>query len=145
MMLLGNTKSKINKDENGENAPHLEIIEVVIVHGNIVNNDSQQDSWVLYTFVPNKPFGQLIDVSLRYFIFWKTFNSEFSYIEVWFTDKKSKPLAIEDKINITLVINYSVKYKKWRDIQFNLEIEYLWKAFAFCLLLKVWVKIMVKI
>ena len=104
MMLLGSTKSKINKDENGENAPHLEITEVVIVHGNIVNNDSQQDSRVLYTFVPNKPFGQLLDISQKYFIFLKTFNSEFSYIEVWFTDQNSKPLEIENKTNITLLI-----------------------------------------
>ena len=85
--------------------PHLEITEVVIVHCNIVNNDCQQDSRVLYTFVPNKSFGQLLDISPKNFIFLKTFDSEFSYIEVWFTDQNSKPLEIEDKINIILVIN----------------------------------------
>ena len=105
MKLLGSTKSKITKDENGENVPHLEITEVVLVHCNIVNNDYQQDSRVLYTFVPNKSFGQLLDISPKNFIFLKTFDSEFSYIEVWFTDQNSKPLEIEDKINITLVIN----------------------------------------
>ena len=103
--LLGSTKSKITKDKNGENVPHLEITEVVLIHCNIVNNDYQQDSRVLYTFVPNKSFGQLLDISPKNFLFLKTFDSEFSYIEVWFTDQNSKPLEIEDKINITLVIN----------------------------------------
>ena len=56
MKLLGSTKKKINKDENGENVLHLEITEVVFVHFNIVNNDYIQDSRVLYTFVPNKSF-----------------------------------------------------------------------------------------
>ena len=112
MKLLGSTKSKINKDKNSENIPHLEITEVILVHCNIVNNDYQQDSRVLYTFVPNKSFGQLLDISSKKFIFLKSFNLEFSYIEVWFTDQNSKPREIEDKINITLVINYGVKYKK---------------------------------
>ena len=75
MKVLGSPKSKIAKDENGENVPYFGINEVVIIHLN-------------------------------------TFNSEFSYIEVWFTDQNSKPLEIEDKINIALVINESVKYKK---------------------------------
>ena len=57
------------------------------------------------TFVPNKSFGQLLNISHKNFIFLKTLNSEFSYIQVWFTDQNSKPLEIEDKINITLVIN----------------------------------------
>ena len=55
----------------------------------------------------------------------KLLSHKFLYIEVWFTDQNSKPLEIEDKINITLVFNQNVKYKKWRDIQFNLEIEHL--------------------
>ena len=105
MKLLGSTKNKINKDENGENVCHLEITEVLLVHCNIVNNDYQQDSRVLYTFVPNKSFGQLLDISPKNFIFLKAFDSEFSYIEVWFTDQYSKPLEIKDKINITLVLN----------------------------------------
>ena len=61
MKLLGSTKNKITKDKNGENVPHLEITEVVLVHCNIVNNDYQQDSRVLYTFVPNKPFDSLLE------------------------------------------------------------------------------------
>ena len=69
MKLLGSTKNKITNDENGENVPHLEITEVVLVHCNIVNNDYQQDLRVLYTFVPNKSFGQLLDTSPKNFIF----------------------------------------------------------------------------
>ena len=57
MKLLGSNKSKITKDKNGENMPHLEVTEVVLIHFNIVNNDYQQDSRVLYTFAPNKSFG----------------------------------------------------------------------------------------
>ena len=105
MKLPGSTKSKIINDKNGEHVPHLEITEVILVHFNIVNNDYLQDSRVLYIFIPNKSFGQLLDVSSKNFIFLKTFNSESSYIEVRFTDENSKPLEIEDKINITLVIN----------------------------------------
>ena len=85
--------------------PHLEINELVLVHCNILNNDYELDSRVLYTFVPNKSFSQLLDISPKNFIFLKTFKSEFSYIEVWFTDQNSKPLEIADKINISLVIN----------------------------------------
>ena len=85
--------------------PHLEITGVVLVHCSIVNNDYQQDSRVLFTFVPNKTFGQLLNISPKNFIFLKNFNSEFSYIEVWFPNQNSKPLEIEDKININLVIN----------------------------------------
>ena len=78
--------------------PHLEVTEVVLVHCNIVNNDDQQDSRVLCTFVPNKSFVQLLDISPKSFIFLKTFNSEFSYTEVWLTDQSFKLLEIEDKI-----------------------------------------------
>ena len=105
MKLFGSTKSKITKDKNGESVPHLEITEVLLLNCNIVNNDYQQNSKVLCTFVLNKLFDQLLDISSESFIFLKTFDSEFSYIEVWFTDQNSKPLEIENEINITLVIN----------------------------------------
>ena len=85
--------------------PHLEITEVVLVHFNIVNNYYQQCLRVLYTFVPNKSFGQILDISPKNFIFLKTFDSEFLYIEVWFTDQSSKPLKIEDKKKLYLVIS----------------------------------------
>ena len=96
MKFFGSTKSKITKNENGENVPHLEITEVVLVHCNIVNNSYQQDSRVLYIFTPNKSLGQLLNISLKNFIFWKAFDLEFSYIEVCFTDKNSNSLEIED-------------------------------------------------
>ena len=63
MKLLGSTESKITKDKNGENVPHLEIVELVLVHCNLVNNDYQQDSRILFTFVPNKTFGSLLEIS----------------------------------------------------------------------------------
>ena len=104
MKLLGRTENKITKDKNGENVPHLEITEVVLVHCNIVNNDYQQDSRVLYTFVPNKPFGSLLEISPANHIFLKTFNSEYNEIIVWFADQNNKPLAIKYRINLTMVI-----------------------------------------
>ena len=78
MKLLGSTENKITNDKNGENVPKLEIAEVVLVHCNIVNNDYQQDLRVLYTFVPNKPFGNLLEISQIKHIFLKTFNSEYN-------------------------------------------------------------------
>ena len=69
MKLLGSTKNKITKDKNGQNVPHLDITEVVLVHCNIVNNDYEQDSRVLYTFVPNKHFGSLLEISPTNYIF----------------------------------------------------------------------------
>ena len=102
--LLGSTKNKITKDKNGENVSHLEINEVILVHCNIVNNDYQQDSRVLYMFVPNKPFGSLLEISPTSHIFLKTFNSEYDEIIVSFTDQNSQPLEIEDRINLTMVI-----------------------------------------
>ena len=68
MKLIGSTKSEITKDKNGENVPHLEIIDEVLIHCNIVNNNYQQNSEVLYTFVPNKSFGLLLDISPKTFI-----------------------------------------------------------------------------
>ena len=104
MKLLGSTKNKITKDKNDENVPHLEITKVVLVHCNIVNNDYQQDSIVLYTFVPNKSFVSLLEISPTNHIFLKTFNSEYDEIIVWFTDQNSQKLEIKDRINLTMVI-----------------------------------------
>ena len=101
--LLGSTtKSKITKNENGENVPHLEITEVALVHYNIFNNNYPQNSRVLHTFIPNKSFGQLLGISSKNFIFLKALDSEFSFIEKWYTDQNSKLLDIEDKTNIFL-------------------------------------------
>ena len=84
--------------------PHLEVVELVIVHCNLVNNESQQNSRIFYAFVPSKAFGNFLEISPRNHIFLKTFNSKFNEIKVWFTDQTSTPLEIEDKINLTLII-----------------------------------------
>ena len=104
MKLLGSTKNKITKNKNGENVPHLAIAEVVLVHCNIINNDYPQDSRDLHTFVPNKPFGSLLEISPTIHIFLKTFNADYTNIKVRFTDQNSQPLETEDRINLTLVI-----------------------------------------
>ena len=103
MKLLGSAENKINKDKNGENVPHLEIVEIVLVHCNLVNNDYQQNSRILYTFVPNKTFGSLLEISPPNHAFLKTFNSEYQKIKMWFKDQTSKPLEEEDKTNVTLI------------------------------------------
>ena len=105
MKLLGSTKSrKITKDKNGEDVLHLEIVELLLVHWNHINNDYQQDSRISYTFVPNKPFGSLLEISPTNAFFPGTFHSEFQKIKIWFTDQTGKPLEVKDKINLTLII-----------------------------------------
>ena len=104
MKFLGSTENKIPKDKNGEKVPHLENTEVVLVPCNIVNNDYQQDSRVLYTFVPNKLFGNFLEISQIKHMFLKTFNSEYDEIIVWLVDQNSQPLETEDRINLTMVI-----------------------------------------
>ena len=93
--LQGSTGNKITKDKNGENVTNREIAEVVLVHYDIANNDYQQDSRVLYTFVPNKPFGSLLEISPTNHLFLKTFNLEYDEVKVWFTDQNSQALEIE--------------------------------------------------
>ena len=95
--LLGGAESKITKD-------NLEAVELVLVHCNLANNDYQQDSRILYTFVPNKTFGSLLEISPTNHVFLKTFNSEFQEIKISFTDQTSKPLEVADRINVTLII-----------------------------------------
>ena len=74
------------------------------MHYNLVNNNYQQASKVLFTFVPNKQFGQLINISPHSLTMLNTTNTEFSTIKVWFTDQNSEPLEIEDSVNLTLII-----------------------------------------
>ena len=74
---LGSTKSKITKDKNSENVSHLEITEVVLILCDFVGNNYQQDSRVLFTFIPSKSFGQLLNISPKHFIFLKSLESEF--------------------------------------------------------------------
>ena len=81
MKLLESTESKITKYENGDNVPHLETTEVILVHCDIANNSFQQDPRVLYTFVPNKPFGSLLEVAPTNFIFLKHFIQNFHVLK----------------------------------------------------------------
>ena len=82
MKLLGSAERKITKDKNGENVPHLEKVELILVHCSLVNNDYQQDSRILYTFVPNRTFGSLLEISPTNQVFLKTFNSEFQEVKI---------------------------------------------------------------
>ena len=102
--LLGSTKKHVDQNKDGENAPKLESVEVILVYCNLINNNYQQASKVLFTFVPNKQFGQLINISPHSLTMLGTTNTEFSSIEVWFTDQHSEPLEIEDHVNRTLII-----------------------------------------
>ena len=76
----------------------------MLIHCDIANNDYQQDSNDLYTFVPIKPFGSLLEISPINHSFLKTFNSEYDAIKVWFTDQNSQPLELGDSINLTMEI-----------------------------------------
>ena len=108
MRLLGSTKKDVDANKNSENVPKLESVEVVLVHCNLVNNNYQQASKVLFTFVPNKQFGQLINIAPHSLTMLSTTNTEFSFIEVWFTDQNSEPLEIEDNVNLTLIIGLTL-------------------------------------
>ena len=107
MKLLGSTKDIIDADKNIENVPRLENVEVVLVHCNLVNNSYQQHSRVLFTFVPNKQYGQLISILPHSLIFLKIMNTDFLEIDIWFTDQNNNALEIEDNVSISLIINPS--------------------------------------
>ena len=84
--------------------PKLETVEVILVHCYLVNNSYQKASKVLFTFVPNKQFVQVITITPHSLTMLKTTNAEFSFSEIWFTDQINRPLEIEDNVNITLII-----------------------------------------
>ena len=113
MKLLGTRNKDVDEDKDGEDVPILESVEVVLVHCNLVNNNHQQASKVLYTFVPSKQFGQLINIPPHSLTMLRTTNTQFSSIEVWFTDQNSEPLEIEDNnVNIALTIG-EPKFSKY--------------------------------
>ena len=97
--LLGSSKKDIDQNKNGEIVPRLETVEVVLVHCNLVNNNYRQASKVLFTFVPNKQFGQLITITPHSLTTSITTNAEFSFI-----DQNNRPLETEGNVNITLTI-----------------------------------------
>ena len=104
MKLLGSAKKVVDKYKDGENVSKLESVEFVLVHCNLVKNDYQHTSKVLFTFVPNKQFWQLINISPHSLSMMNAFNAEFSSVEIWFTDQASKALEIEGNVNLTLII-----------------------------------------
>ena len=104
MKLLGSAKKDVDSDKNSEDVPKLESVEVVLVHCNLVKNDYQHKSNALFSFSPNKQFGQLVNISPHSLTLMNTINTEFSSVEVWFTDQSSKALEIEDNVNLTLII-----------------------------------------
>ena len=104
MRLLGNTKKDVDQDKDGEDVPKLESVEVALVHCDLVNKNYQQTSKVFFFFVPNKQFGQVINIGPHSLTMLGTTSTEFSIIEVWFTDENSESLEIEDIINLKLII-----------------------------------------
>ena len=102
MKLLGGTKKDV--DQDGEDVTKLESVEVVLVHCNLVNNSYQKASEVVFTFLLDKPFDQLITISPQLLTMLKTTSTEFQSIVLWFTDQSNRPLKIEDSVNITLII-----------------------------------------
>ena len=86
MRFLGSTKKDVDADKNSENVRKLESVEAVLVHCNLVKNDYQHSSKVLFSFVPNKQFGKQINISPNTLTMMNTVNKEFSFVEVWFTD-----------------------------------------------------------
>ena len=108
MRLLGSTKRDADQNKNGEDVPKLESVEVALVHCNLVNNNYQQTSKVLFTFRPNKKFGQLINIAPHSLTMLSTTNTKLSSIEVWFTDQNSKPLKMEDNVSLTLIIGLTL-------------------------------------
>ena len=111
MKLLGSTKIYVDKYENSEYKPKLESVEVDLVHCNLVKNYYQHTSEVLFSFVLSKQFGQLINILPYSLAMMKTVNTEFSFVEVWFTDQTSKALEIEDHVNYWVDI-IKMKYYK---------------------------------
>ena len=89
MQLLGSSKEEIGQDKDGELVPKIEKVDVALIHCNIVNNINQQKSRVLYSFVPDKQFGKLINVEPQLLIMLKTTSAKFSFIEIWFTNQNN--------------------------------------------------------
>ena len=109
MKLFGNPKKDVDNDKDGEDVSKLESVEVVLVICNLVNSDYQKASKVLFTFVPNKQFGQLITILSYSLTMLKTTSAEFQSVKLWFTDQNNKLLEIEDSVNVTLILGRDYK------------------------------------
>ena len=108
MKLLGSTKKMLMQIKIVSMQQNLEFVEVVLVHCNLVENVYQDTSKVLFSFVPNKQFGMLINISPNSLAMMNTVNTEFYFVEVLFTDKTSKALEIEDNVNLTLIVEQTL-------------------------------------
>ena len=104
MKLLGSSKSVLDSNKNSKLVSKLESVDLVLMNYNLVNNTYQKASKVLFTFVPDKSYGQLMTTSPHSLIMLKTVNTEFSFVEVWFTDQDNRPLENEDNVNITMIV-----------------------------------------
>ena len=104
MKCFGSAKKYVDKDKDREIVPKSESVEVDLVRCNLVKNDYQHISKVLFSFVWNKQFGQLISISPYSITMMNTVNTDFFFVEVWFTDQASKALEIENNVNLTLII-----------------------------------------
>ena len=113
MKSFGSTKKLIDKTKTGENVQSLEIVEVVLVRCNLVDDQYQQKSEVLYTFTPNESYAYLLNVEPRNLVFLKTYNTKFDEIIITFTDQ------IEDKVNLTLLINKQKTKLIWHCLLIN--------------------------
>ena len=95
----------IDKTKNGEKVPSLGVVDVFSEHCNLVNNQYQQKSEILYIFTSNKSYAYFLNVEPSILVYLKTYNTEFDELIVTFTDQNGRPLEIEDKVNLTLLIN----------------------------------------
>ena len=109
MKLLGSKKRDVDKDKDGETVPKLESVEVVLVHCNLVKNDYQHTSKVFFSFVSNKQFGQLINISPHSLTMMNTVNTQFSFADVSFTDQASKTLEIGRNVNLMPIIGQNLQ------------------------------------
>ena len=106
MKLLRRTKKLIKqKTKSDKNVPSLEQVDAVLVQCNLVDNQYQQKSEMLYTFTPNKSYAYLLSVEPSNLVFLKTYNTEFDETIIIFIDENGKPLEVEDKVNLALLIN----------------------------------------
>ena len=105
MKLFGNTKKLKQKTKIGENIPSLEVVEAVLVQSHLVDSQCQQKSEVLFIFIPNKYYAYLLNVEPSNLVFLKTYNTDSDEIIVTFTDQNGRPLEVEDRVSLTLLIN----------------------------------------
>ena len=103
--MFGSTEKLIDKIKNGEKVPNLEVVEIVLVQCKLVDNQYQQKSEILYTFIPNKFCAYLLNVEPSNLVSLKTYNTAFSEIIITFTDQNGRPLEIEDNVDLGLLIN----------------------------------------